>query len=178
MSKFVNNVIEKLEDKQDKTWSHDDVAMLMRDAMAKMSVKTNNETQDLIDQLELLNAALDPIQKILENCKEDANLTANRYGWTFASIILLQFLATQYGTYIAFSWDVLEPITAMITLSDAVIGYFFWLWAGRPWNVDSIRMFFFSRRVDTLLRRNRIDKEHYMALYRARNEVLKKLYNH
>ena len=49
MSKFVNNVIEKLEDKQDKTWSHDDVAMLMRDAMAKMSVRTNNEKQDLID---------------------------------------------------------------------------------------------------------------------------------
>ena len=64
----------------------------------------------------------------------------------------------------------------MVTLSDAIAGYFFWLWAGRPWDVDSLRMFFFERRVKKLLRKNSIDREHYLSLYRAREEVLKKLY--
>ena len=104
-------------------------------------------------------------------------MTAKRTGWTFATIIIFQFLLSQYGTYVAFSWDVMEPITSMVTLSDAVCGYFFWLWAGKPWDADSIRMFFFQRRVNRLLKKNRIDKEHYVALYRAREEVLKKLYN-
>ena len=103
----------------------------------------NAEKRDLIDRLEMLNQALDPIKKILENCKEDANLTAKRYGWSFAAVILLQFFFSQYGTYVAFSWDVMEPITAMVTLSDAICAYMFWLWAGRPWSVDSIKMFFF-----------------------------------
>ena len=44
-------------------------------------------------------------------------------------------------------FNIMEPITAMITLSDACVGYFFWLWAGKPWDVDSFKMYFFERRV-------------------------------
>ena len=114
---------------------------------------------------------------MLSNCKEEANLTAKRYGLSFASIIVFQFFLSQYGTYIAFSWDVMEPITAIVTLSDAMCGYFFWLWAGRPWSLDQIRIHFFNRRVDRLLKKNHLDKQHFMALYQARLEILDKLYN-
>ena len=69
-----------------------------------------------------MNNALGPIEKVLSNCKEEANLTAKRYGLSFASIIVFQFFLSQYGTYIAFSWDVMEPITAIVTLSDAMCG--------------------------------------------------------
>ena len=151
--------------------------MLLRDSMAASAIKSNIENQRLVDQLESLNAVLGPIEKVLSNCKEEANLTAKRYGVSFVAMICFQFFLSQYGTYVAFSWDVMEPITAIVTLSDAMTAYFFWLWAGRPWSLDSIRIPFFNRRVDRLLKKNHLDKEHYKALYQARLEILNKLYN-
>ena len=60
----------------------------MRDSMAKEAVKNNKEIHEWLDQLELLNEELKPIEKLLANCKEDASLTSRRAGWTFAFIIL------------------------------------------------------------------------------------------
>ena len=45
----------------------------------------------------------------------------------------------------AFSWDILEPITACVSLSDAIAGYMFWIWSGRPWDLDSLRSFYYER---------------------------------
>ena len=61
--------------------------MLLRDSMAASAIKSNIENQRLIDQLESLNAVLGPIEKVLSNCKEEANLTAKRYGVSFVAMI-------------------------------------------------------------------------------------------
>jgi len=45
----------------------------------------------------------------------------------------------QYGTYIAFSWDIMEPITCGMTLGDTIVGYFFWIWSGKPYSLEGLK---------------------------------------
>ena len=43
------------------------------------------------------------------------------------SFVFAQVLCTQYGTYIAYSWDIMEPITCLLGILDVIIAYSFYL---------------------------------------------------
>ena len=66
----------------------------------------------------------------LEKINFSSTIKARRALFTFVSIFMLQFAAVQYGTYVAFSWDIMEPITCGMTLGDAILAYFFWIKSG------------------------------------------------
>jgi hypothetical protein len=139
-AKLFHNVIQRLEKSDPNTkYSHEDVSMMLRDAIAKQCLIVNRERESLIQQLDLIDQVLHPVQKEMENAKEMSNIKSVRAGLTFVSVIMMQFALSQYGTYIAFSWDIMEPIMACVTLSDTVAGYVFWLWCGKPWDLDSWR---------------------------------------
>lgn len=97
-------------------------------------------------ELFLIDEALRPMRPEIDKCKEIAHLSSTKMGFMFMTILSTQFALVQYGTYIAFSWDIMEPIAACLTLSDAVAVFWFWSWAGKPWNLDSIRSFFYERK--------------------------------
>jgi hypothetical protein len=111
----------------------------------------------------------------VEHCKEAANLTSTRMAFGFFATIGAQFALSQYGTYIAFSWDIIEPIVACVSLTDAIAAYFFWLWSGRPWDIQSLRNFFFDRKLKKLLKKNKVSYVKYMKLKETQETLIKKL---
>lgn len=131
--------------------------MLLRDAIAMRSLSVNRNQDELLAEFEMIEEALQPLKKEIEKCKEDANVSSVRTAFTFTGIIFAQYCLTQYGTWYAFNWDVIEPITACISLSDAIAGYLFWLWAGQPWDVNAVRSFFFNRRLQKLFKKKHIN---------------------
>mmetsp|Transcript_35316 Transcript_35316/g.26330 ORF Transcript_35316/g.26330 Transcript_35316/m.26330 type:complete len:89 (-) Transcript_35316:40-306(-) len=68
-------------------------------------------------------------------------------------------MLVQYGTYIAFSWDIMEPITCGMTLGDAVCSYLFWVWSKRPYSIQGLSDFFFERSKQKHIRKNKLDFE-------------------
>ena len=113
--------------------------MLLRDSFTSHAIYANMERNQLIRELAMVNEALEPLQEQIDQCKMHANRTASKYAFGFFAVIGLQFTAFQYGTYIAFSWDIIEPFTACISLLDACAAYYFWLIAGRPWDINAVR---------------------------------------
>jgi len=73
----------------------------------------------------------------------------------------------QYGTYIAFSWDIMEPITCGMTLGDAVMAYFFWIWSKRPYSLEGLRYFFYERKKNKLIKRFGVDYVTYLKTEEA-----------
>ena len=112
---------------------------------------------NLLAEMELIEEAIKPLKSQIDRCKMEANVSASRVAWPFTAILCTQFLLSQYGTYYALSWDIIEPITACVSLSDAVAAYFFWLWAGKPWDMDAVRSFFFERRLKKLFKKKHIN---------------------
>ena len=66
------------------------------------------------------------------------------------------------------SWDIIEPITACVSLSDAIAAYFFWLWAGKPWDLNAISNFFFERRLKKLYKKKHVNKANFETLKDAK----------
>ena len=104
-------------------------------------------------------------------------MAAVRASMTFIGTICLQFLLSQYGTYWAFSWDIIEPITACVSLADGIAAYFFWLWAGKPWDLNDIRSFFFQRKLEKALSKKSINYQTYLTMKRIREEYKAQLFN-
>ena len=82
-----------------------------------------------------------------------ANIKSVKIALYFFATVSAQFALSQYATYIAFSWDIVEPITACVALSDAIAGYFFWLWSKKPWDVNEIRSHFFEKKLQKLMKK-------------------------
>jgi len=68
-------------------------------------------------------------------------------------------MLVQYGTYVEFSWDIMEPITCAMTMGDAVIAYFFWLWYKNPYSLNGIYQSFFNRKRARLIKKHKLDIE-------------------
>jgi len=62
-----------------------------------------------------------------------------------------------------------------VTLSDAIAAYLFWLWAGRPWDIEGLKNFFFERRLKKLFKKRHINQEKYELLERTKAEIIRKL---
>ena len=174
--KLFNQVIQKVQTRGPKaTFTHEDVSLMLRDSMAKHCLSINQERESLIQQLELVEEVLNPLQKEVENAKEAGHIKSVRAGFSFVTIIILQYIASQYGTYVAFSWDIIEPITACVTLSDACLGYLFWCYSGRPWDLDSLRSFYYHKELNKNLRKHNINEEEYKQLVASKKQILDKL---
>lgn len=115
----------------------------------------------MISQLELIEDTLRPMSREVSNVKEQSNLSAARTSAMFLTAFLGQFFITQYGTYVMFSWDIMEPITCGMTLMDAIFSYSFWLWSGKPWDLDGLKKNAFDRKMKRLLKKHNMDYFHY-----------------
>jgi hypothetical protein len=80
---------------------------------------------------------------------------------------MAQFFFTQYGTYFAFSWDIIEPIACCMSMSDAMIAYMFWVMTGRPWDVNGLCAHFQRRKMQKAIKSKRFDEKLYSNLHQA-----------
>lgn len=118
---------------------------------------------------------LKPLTHEVKMAKKASHLKSVRAGIMFVSIISFQFFLSQYGTYVAFSWDIMEPITACLSLSDAIAGYVFWLWTGKPWDLDSLRTHYYEKALTKNFRKHKINRHEFEMLKESRRQILAKI---
>lgn len=63
------------------------------------------------------------------------------------------------GTFIYFSWDIMEPISYMMLLSNFTFGYFFYNILKRDLDVDTLRDILKVRFAQRLYRKKGLDVE-------------------
>ena len=74
-----------------------------------------------------------------------------------------------------FSWDIMEPITCVMTLGDAVIGYLFWMWTKKGYEANSVHKFFFERKMKKLIKKSKFDLERYNMVKDSISIIKKRL---
>lgn len=95
---------------------------------------------------------------IMTEIDKRATRSANRWIRSFWQILLGQFFFTQYGTYYLYSWDIMEPITCMMTMGDTAAAYFFWIFSrGQSYDVGGIWQYFYQRKRAKLLKKHKLN---------------------
>ena len=66
----------------------------------------------------------------------------------------------------------MEPITCTMTLGDTIIGYYFWLFTGKPYTLADVRTNFYDKLLKKTIKKENIDYEQYLNLKLARDAIL------
>ena len=61
----------------------------------------------------------------------------------------------------------MEPITCGMTLGDTLVGYFFWIWSGKPYSLEGLKQHFFERKQRKMIKKNQIDYSNYLKTEEA-----------
>lgn len=135
--------------------------------MAVKAGATKEEKDIMIQSIELLKRQRDPMLEKLNEINLKSEIAAKRAITLFVTVFVSQFMLVQYGTFIAFSWDIMEPITCGMTLGDVVIGYLFWIWSKKPYSIDGLKEFFYARKQRKLVKKNNIDYDNFLKTEEA-----------
>ena len=125
----------------------------------------------------LIDDTLKPMESEISNLKEQANVASHRTANAFLTAFCVQYALTQYGTYVAFSWDIIEPFCCTMTLADSLLAYCFWIWSGQPYDMDGLKRFYFYRRLKKMAKKNSFDIHYYNNLKERKQDIVEKLKN-
>uniref|UniRef100_A0A0G4F6E4 Calcium uniporter protein C-terminal domain-containing protein n=1 Tax=Chromera velia CCMP2878 TaxID=1169474 RepID=A0A0G4F6E4_9ALVE len=119
--------------------------------------KTHNELVCLLSENEAKLRSLLREEKSLS--AQRAQLTeASRKGitfwaWTFVGVSATQFFIIAYGTYYIYSWDIMEPISYLMGVFDALCAWVFFTCTKRDFSAEGHRQHYIETRRERLARK-------------------------
>ena len=174
LSRYSSTLFENLAHK--KTWTKDEFLDESIQSLSLIASNSSEEKDVIHSQRDILKKHRKPMDDIRGNIERDAELYAKRRIFTIFYIIASQYLLVQYGTYIMFSWDIMEPITCAMTLGDAVIAYIFWCLTKNSYSISGVYDYFYKKRLRKLEKKENFDRGKY-DLITTTLAVLKKRLN-
>jgi hypothetical protein len=165
LSKYCSSVVAKLSTK--KEWTKEDLIDEAFEGMVRVAHDNREEKEVLTAQYDLLKDHRRPLDVVKGNIERDAESHARRRIFLMFYVIASQYLMVQYGTYILFSWDIMEPITCGMTLGDACVAYFFWAFTKSSYSLSGVFGYYYNKRKNKLAKKENYDQENYEKIETA-----------
>lgn len=102
-------------------------------------------------------------------------ISARRWRNAYAYMILFQFSISQYCTYVAYSWDIVEPFTCIMTFGDATLAYLFWVFTGKPCDIRGLEQYFGDRKFKKSLKKEGLNYDMYLSKVQAIERIERRL---
>ena len=123
-----------------------------------MSAKNDLITIDEI--LETLYKKRDFLNQIKDEAVSASSNKSKRRIKALFYLIFAQMAFTQYGTYVKYSWDILEPICCLFGIFDAFVAYAFWMRHNRDFDYETFEVDYLNERISVELGRQiKFDEE-------------------
>ena len=146
-----------MEGAQAKELTQKDLMIYVREALSQQASDIRTERSVLEEELRLLKQQLRPLEQIQQQCWRQGAVSAKKWTYGFVGAMLTQFSLTQYGTYVAFSWDIIEPITCCLSYSDTFLAFMFFVQTGRLWDIQGLTQYFQERKFSSTVKRQSLD---------------------
>lgn len=106
-------------------------AKIQKDSLnLKFDIQTINLLLDVLKEKKKI------ITQLRGNIEDSFRRKAKRRTKFLYSIILAQMAFTQYGTYVKYSWDIMEPICCLFGIFDSILAYTFWIANNSDYNLE------------------------------------------
>lgn len=153
-------------------------SLMVKNAILQFGTQVNHQRKLFEAQLKLVKSQHAFELEIHEESTQKASNYAQKQIKRFYNIILMQFLAVQYGTYHLYSWDIMEPITCMMAMADVSVGYLFWMLSGKhDYGMDGIKSYYFNKKYKKLLKKKGINPEDMQNILQTINDIEERIKN-
>lgn len=137
--------------------------------LAQLSDDTYLKDQLAIKQgeLEQLKKELLPMEEKRAELERKAHRTATTYLWLGFGYCVVQAVIVARLTWWELSWDVMEPVTYMLTFATVLIGYSYFVLTGSEYTFEGLRKTLEKRKLAKLIRKQNFDEKTYEKLQQA-----------
>jgi hypothetical protein len=141
LSNFVTQVSNELLNIKD---SNGNVSIGTLATIIKLKIQkdTHTSSNNLFISRKILNSLYlkrDSLNEVKESRISDLKKSSQRRLKALYSLIALQMLFTQWGTYVQYSWDIMEPIANIFGIVDMILAYTYWMMKDNSFNFGSFQ---------------------------------------
>lgn len=123
------------------------VRVSIKKILGEISLKEKNYENDLDSQLICINKKIENLESKKNLIAEELDKKGKKRVNYFLTFLIGQIALIQYGTYVAFSWDIMEPITCLLGVLDMIIAYVFWLRSDRDYSFEGMKEHYVLKRL-------------------------------
>jgi len=127
----------------------------------------NHKAEAIEADIAATKQELAPLEKTREELDERAHRRANLIVGLGLGYCVVQFLAIGRLTWWELSWDVMEPVTYMLTFGTALIGYSWFLLTGSEYTYEGLKKTLRDRKLKKLIRSTGFDETRFRQLSQA-----------
>jgi len=159
LTKFVSNMIEDIHQNNQKTIDKHQIELVLEKTIMHHAIEAKQDVETINKKLEYLREKLKKYEEAKKAVDDKLLAKARRRLKYFFSFVFAQIMAIQYGTYVAFSWDIMEPITCLLGIFDLIVAYSFWLFTNNPYSFKAIERRFVEKRKARFYKKDELDLE-------------------
>ena len=112
------------------------------------SIDIKNELATVEQLIVVLENKKQLLTTIREEAERKIEVKSKRRLKMLYSLILAQMAFTQYGTYVKYSWDIMEPITLLFGILDGILAYSYWMTRNMDYDLEAFEKAYIDRRVN------------------------------
>jgi hypothetical protein len=147
----------------------EDLGLCVKESLMEKTRLENEEKQILLLCIKRIQLQVEGMKEEMGEINVRSRVSAIRVVHFIMGFLMVQFGLTQYGTYVLFSWDIMEPITCLITFGDACLAYFFWMISKKSYSQHNIFQFFALRKQNKLFKKHNFEHQQYQSLCQLQN---------
>lgn len=154
LSKFVNHIVDEiLKVKSRETGKINAYALrkIVENKIQKDCLRIKSEVETVDKMLAVLHDKRQLLDEIKGQVHESLLKRSQRRLKVLYSLIFAQVLFTQYGTYVKYSWDVMEPITCLMGIVDMILAYIFWMMNNSSYSFEAFEQNFIDSKTKSKL---------------------------
>ena len=156
-----------MKDQEKNEYTQQELWLLLRTSLADSAQGTRDEKLFLKEQLRVLEEKVHTVEDLKLQCKYEGKVAARSRTNIFAAVVASQFALFQYGTYVAYSWDIIEPLACIAGFVDAFFASIFWIRTGKPWDVSGLNKYYADKFFAKYAKKQNLDLKRYNDLRAA-----------
>lgn len=136
---FCGLTINSLEKNLDEAIDRRFTLQVLQKVITRNALTAKSKLVDIETKITFLKEKLVKYEEIERSINKEVTMKFRRRLKLFIGWIMTQIIAIQYATYVAFNWDVTEPVTCLLGILDVAIGYSFWLLTNREYSYPNLK---------------------------------------
>ncbi len=121
---------------QSKTVNGRDLHNILITSMLEDSVRYKVENVRIKEIIKIIDEKLALYDAEIQEANFDSDRKAKKRVGLFTAFILFQYAVVHYLVYFHLSWDIMEPVTCILTNIDILLSYCFFLFSGRNYTLE------------------------------------------